>query len=171
VASQRTFPSAAKASQDGTTAITKEERIKLRQAWIDKIQNLFMPEVPKLPPLRQVNHKIPLKNPNLKITHRPAKCPELLRDKFREKFDCYVKARVLRSSCCDLKLTGNWTGLQLIRLDCSRSQSSLRKLSVASRSFSEKIEQLERLVQPVERLTFGCSNWSTAAQLQLDLKL
>jgi hypothetical protein len=74
------------------TTIAKEERIKLRQAWIDKIQNLFMPEVPKLPLLRQVNHKIPLKNPNLKITHRPAKCPELLRDKFREKFDCYVKA-------------------------------------------------------------------------------
>jgi hypothetical protein len=52
-----------------------------------------MPEVPKLPPLRQVNHKIPLKNPNLKITHRPAKCPEPLRDEFREEFDRYVKAR------------------------------------------------------------------------------
>jgi hypothetical protein len=51
-----------------------------------------MLEVPKLPPLHQVNHKIPLKNPNLKITHRPAKCPEPLRDEFREEFDRYVKA-------------------------------------------------------------------------------
>jgi hypothetical protein len=91
--------------------------------------------------------------------------------KWHKSLSVYLPYRVLRSSCCDWKLTGNWTGLQLIRLDCSRSRSSLRKLSVASRSFSEKIEQLERLVQPVERLTFGCSNWSTAAQLQLDLKL
>ena len=60
------------------TPITEEERIKLRKMWIDKIQDLFIPEVPMLPPLCQVNHKIPLKNPNLKIIHRPAKCPELL---------------------------------------------------------------------------------------------
>ena len=105
------------------------------------------------------------------------KLPDLHRDQTRtvrqwtSKDHVGTVLRVLRSSCCDWKLTGNWTGLQLIRLDCSRSRSSLRKLSVASRSFSEKIEQLEQLVQPVERLTFGCSNWSTAAQLQLGLKL
>ena len=51
-----------------------------------------MPEVPVLPPLRQVNHEIPLKNPNLRIIHRAAKCPEPLRDEFRAKFDRYVKA-------------------------------------------------------------------------------
>jgi hypothetical protein len=51
-----------------------------------------MPEEPKLPPLRQVNHEISLKNPNLKIIHRPAKCPEPLCKEFRLKFDRYVKA-------------------------------------------------------------------------------
>jgi hypothetical protein len=39
-----------------------------------------------------INHEIPLKNPNLRTIHRAPKCPEPLRDKFRQKFDCYVKA-------------------------------------------------------------------------------
>ena len=51
-----------------------------------------MPEDPTLLPLHLINHEIPLKNPNLRIVHRPAKCPEPLREEFREKFDCYVKA-------------------------------------------------------------------------------
>ena len=39
-----------------------------------------------------INHEIPLINPNLKIHHRPPKCPELLREKLQEKVECYLKA-------------------------------------------------------------------------------
>jgi hypothetical protein len=50
-----------------------------------------MPEIPTLPPLRLINHEIPL-NPNLRTIHRAPKCPEPLHDKFRQKFNRYVKA-------------------------------------------------------------------------------
>ena len=45
-----------------------------------------------LPPLRIINHEIPLINLNLKIVHRAAKCPEPLRDELKEKVDRYLKA-------------------------------------------------------------------------------
>ncbi|KAF8626390.1 hypothetical protein AX15_004888 [Amanita polypyramis BW_CC] len=45
-----------------------------------------------LPPLRIINHEIPLINPNLKIVHRAAKCPEPLRDELKEKVDRYLNA-------------------------------------------------------------------------------
>jgi hypothetical protein len=64
----------------------------MRRKWIDKIQDLFMPEEPKLPPLRLINHEILLKNLNLRLIHRAPKCPEPLHDEFRQKFDRYVKA-------------------------------------------------------------------------------
>jgi hypothetical protein len=64
----------------------------LRQKWLNKIKDLFIPESPELPPMRIVNHEIPLVNPNLKIFHRPPKCPEPLREKLKEKVDRYLKA-------------------------------------------------------------------------------
>ncbi len=51
-----------------------------------------MPEELTLPPLHIINHEIPLINPNLKIIHRVAKCPEPLRDELKEKVDRYLKA-------------------------------------------------------------------------------
>jgi hypothetical protein len=82
----------ADAERKGTDSITLEERLKIRKKWVDKIQDLFMPEIPTLPPLRLINHEIPLKNPNLRTIHRAPKCPEPLCDEFRQKFDHYVKA-------------------------------------------------------------------------------
>ena len=64
----------------------------LRQRWLNEIKDLFVPENPVLPPLRAVNHEIPLINPNLKIYHRPPKCPEPLREQLKEKVDRYLKA-------------------------------------------------------------------------------
>jgi len=59
---------------------------------IDKIQDLYTPREPTLPPLRPINHEIPLINPNLKIIHRAPKCPEPLREELRTKVDKYIKA-------------------------------------------------------------------------------
>ena len=44
-----------------------EERIKIRQCIMDEIKDLAALEELILPPLRAVNHKIPLINPNLVI--------------------------------------------------------------------------------------------------------
>ena len=69
-----------------------EEREAIRKKWIESIQDLFIPEDPQMPPLRVVNHEIPLINPNLKIFHRPPKCPEPLREQLHEKVERYLKA-------------------------------------------------------------------------------
>lgn len=69
-----------------------EERIKIRQQVIEEIKDLYPPEELTMPPLRVVNHEIPLVNPNLRIRHRPAKCPEPLREELRTKIEKYLKA-------------------------------------------------------------------------------
>ena len=80
------------AKRDGTTSITMEERTKIRQCILDEIEDLAAREELILPPLRAINHEILLINPNLIIRHRPAKCPEPLREELRAKIDRYLKA-------------------------------------------------------------------------------
>ncbi len=67
-----------------------EERVKICQHILDKVKDLAAREELILPPLRAVNHEIPLVNLNLVIRHRLAKCPELLREELRAKIDRYL---------------------------------------------------------------------------------
>ena len=78
--------------EDNNLSISTEKRESLQQAWLGKIKDLYTPEEPKLPLLRAVNHDIPLLNKNLKIRHRPSKCPEPLKEKLREKVERYIRA-------------------------------------------------------------------------------
>jgi hypothetical protein len=64
----------------------------LRKAWLEKIKDLFTPEEPRLPPLRVVNHDIPLINENLRIRHRPSKCPDPFKKDLIEKVERYLGA-------------------------------------------------------------------------------
>jgi hypothetical protein len=52
------------------------------------------PAETSLPPLREINHEIPLINPNLRINHRAPKCPEPLCDELKQKVDRYLNAGV-----------------------------------------------------------------------------
>jgi hypothetical protein len=74
-----------------------EQRDSIRQQWIEKIKDLLKPAETSLPPLREINHKIPLINPNLRINHRAPKCPEPLRDELKQKVDRYLNAGVWAS--------------------------------------------------------------------------
>ena len=69
-----------------------EEREQYRQNIREEIKDLSPPEEMVMPPLRVVNHEIPLINPNLTIRHRPARCPEPLREQLRAKIERYLKA-------------------------------------------------------------------------------
>jgi hypothetical protein len=80
--------------QRGTTAISTEQRIRLRQQCIEKIKDLLKPKETTLLPLREINHEIQLINPNLRICHRAPKCPEPLRDELKTKVDWYIDAGV-----------------------------------------------------------------------------
>jgi hypothetical protein len=71
-----------------------EQRDSIRQQWIEKIKDLLKPAETSLPLLREINHEIPLINPNLRINHRVPKCPEPLGDKLKEKVDRYLNAGV-----------------------------------------------------------------------------
>ncbi|EJF56250.1 hypothetical protein DICSQDRAFT_175052 [Dichomitus squalens LYAD-421 SS1] len=45
-----------------------------------------------LPPLRTINHRIPLIDPDKVYTWRPSKCPDAHRENWREKRDAYLKS-------------------------------------------------------------------------------
>lgn len=44
-----------------------------------------------LPPLRDINHTIPLIDEEKTYTWRPSRCPEMFRDQLSEKRDAYIK--------------------------------------------------------------------------------
>ena len=83
--------------------LTMEKRMSLWKEWLKRIKDLMILEELKLPPLRTVNHDIPLINENLRIHHRPSKCPEPLLGKLKEKVDRYLKAGLWK--CTTLPLS------------------------------------------------------------------
>ena len=64
----------------------------LRQKWIKKFACVFGPPPPELPPLRAVNHSIPLINPDAQYASRPPRCSAALFPQLREKTQRYVDA-------------------------------------------------------------------------------
>jgi len=69
------------------------DRLKpLRQKWTRKFASLFGPPPAKLPPLREVNHTIPLIDPGKQYANRTPKCGAALFPLLREKTQRYVNA-------------------------------------------------------------------------------
>ena len=64
----------------------------LREKWIKKFTPIFGPPPSELPPLREVNHTIPLIDNNVQYSTRPPKCSTALFPLLREKTERYVKA-------------------------------------------------------------------------------
>ena len=69
-----------------------EELEPLRQKWIEEFSTMFGPPPAELPPLREVNHTIPLIDPNAQYSSRPPRCARSLFPLLREKTERYVKA-------------------------------------------------------------------------------
>ena len=80
--------------QRGMIYINAEQHDTIRQHWIKKIKDLLKPAETTLLPLWEINHEIPLINPNLQINHRAPKCPEPLRNELKEKVNRYLEAGV-----------------------------------------------------------------------------
>ncbi len=65
----------------------------IRQDLLNEAESLglFTPlELQLLPPLRDINHTIPLIDENLIYPWRPARCPEVFRQQWNEKRDAYI---------------------------------------------------------------------------------
>jgi hypothetical protein len=71
---------------------TLEDVPVLRERWKEKIADLTGPIPLELPPLREVNHRIPLIDEKKLIRGRVPKCPEHLFPQLLEKIEKYTKA-------------------------------------------------------------------------------
>ena len=64
----------------------------LREWWREKFETVMAPAPLEMPPLREVNHRIPLKDPNKKSRENTPRCPAALQEALATKIDRYVKA-------------------------------------------------------------------------------
>ena len=65
---------------------------KLRDTWADKIEDLTG-EIPlELPPLREINHRIPIVDPNKNYRTHPPRCADAHQRQLLEKINRYVQA-------------------------------------------------------------------------------
>jgi hypothetical protein len=64
----------------------------LCKAWFEHKKAMFQEPPEKLPPMREVSHQIPLKDPNKQYNYYSPRCPEAFRDQLQEKINKYVHA-------------------------------------------------------------------------------
>jgi hypothetical protein len=64
----------------------------LREQWFEKYSDLLGPIPMELPPFREVNHRIPLMDDNLRYNYHLPRCPEALQEELRQKITRYTTA-------------------------------------------------------------------------------
>ena len=64
----------------------------LRREWVQECESLFMNQLDELPPLREINHKIPLIDESKVYHHRQPKCPDVFKPALMAKIERYTKA-------------------------------------------------------------------------------
>jgi hypothetical protein len=74
------------------TPLSVEDFPRLRQEWTDEYADLLGPIPERLPPFREINHTIPLIDPDKAYPSRTPRCPEAFRGKLREKVERYVRS-------------------------------------------------------------------------------
>jgi len=73
--------------------LKEEEQIlpDLRKAWLDSAADILT-GAPNLPPLREVNHKIPITNEDKQYNYHLPRCPEALKTQLIDKIQTYKNA-------------------------------------------------------------------------------
>ena len=72
--------------------LTKADLPRLREEWKTACANILMGAPAKLPPLREINHQIPLVDEKKRYNYHLPKCPDSMRKPLAEKIDAYCKA-------------------------------------------------------------------------------
>ncbi|GJF00986.1 polyprotein, partial [Phanerochaete sordida] len=114
-----------------------------------------------LPPLRAINHQIPLKEPGKLIPWRPSKCPDALRSLWAAKRDAYLKTgrwKMSNARCTSpmLLLTKPGTGIRGIppRLRCV---FDLRERNKNTEKLSSPLPDMDGILRRVSRKRFRSS--------------
>ena len=71
---------------------TESDIPRLWKEWIQVCADLFMNQPDELPPLREINHRIPLIDESKVYHHRQPKCPDAFKPALMDKIDHYMKA-------------------------------------------------------------------------------
>src|SRR6266704_7138892 len=64
---------------------------KLREWWREKFENVMAPAPLEMPPLREVNHRIPLRDLEKKFWENTPRCPAAMQEALATKIDRYMK--------------------------------------------------------------------------------
>ena len=64
----------------------------MRQDWLAKITDLTGPKPLALPPFREINHRIPFIDENIRLKYRTPRCPDALREQLNDKVKTYTTA-------------------------------------------------------------------------------
>ncbi|KAF8240538.1 hypothetical protein L208DRAFT_1232345 [Tricholoma matsutake] len=75
-----------------TGPLSKKDLPRLREEWKQSCQDILNGVPDKLPPLRDINHHIPLVHEKKKYNYYHPKCPDLMRKPLTEKIARYCKA-------------------------------------------------------------------------------
>ena len=75
-----------------TRPLTEEDIPRLREQWFHKYSDILGGAPPELPPLREVNHRIPLIDEGKRYTYHLPRCPDSLRQQLSDKIRQYMEA-------------------------------------------------------------------------------
>ena len=71
---------------------TEKDIPKLREQWIQSCQDIMNGAPSQLPPLREINHRIPIIDPEMVYHYHLPRCPESVKQALATKIDKYEKA-------------------------------------------------------------------------------
>ncbi|KAI0047078.1 hypothetical protein FA95DRAFT_1463129, partial [Auriscalpium vulgare] len=69
-----------------------EDIPRLRENWYAKFEDIMNGTPSRLPPMREVNHTIPLIDEEMKYRYHLSRCPEALQEQLKQKIARYVEA-------------------------------------------------------------------------------
>jgi hypothetical protein len=75
-----------------SSGVTEDDIPKLRARWMEECERSLASQPDRLPPLRKINHRIPLIDENKRFSYRPPKCPDAFKEALMTKINRYVKA-------------------------------------------------------------------------------
>jgi hypothetical protein len=117
--------------KSGTTKLTETDIPALRDRWME-ISKDIMSGVPEtMPPLRAVNHRIPLIDDNKVYNYHLPRCPDAMKEQLIEKINRYVRAgwwtAVQTNQAAPMLCIPKKTGLLRTAIDCRKRNDNTLK--------------------------------------------